>query len=72
MFKTKENFAPDANRISAICLEKFESLPKTGKPILGKEWTVLSAIVKFDHSSKEFEVVAMGTGKSDHYNFFFI
>lgn len=54
---------PEANVIAEICLKKFDSLAKTGKPIYGKEWTVLTCIVQYNHSSKEMEVVALGTGK---------
>ncbi|XP_065088396.1 tRNA-specific adenosine deaminase 1 [Ochlerotatus camptorhynchus] len=53
-----------ANRISEICLAKFDALPKTGKPNEGFEWTILSAIVKVELNSSEpkIEVVALGTG----------
>ncbi|XP_055638089.1 tRNA-specific adenosine deaminase 1 [Toxorhynchites rutilus septentrionalis] len=50
-----------ANRIAEACLEKFERLPKTGKPNLEFEWTILSAIVLVDGGS-EIEIVSMGTG----------
>ncbi|XP_053674874.1 tRNA-specific adenosine deaminase 1 [Anopheles nili] len=60
-----------ANRISEVCLAKYESLPKTGKPDETFEWTILSAIVldrskaqkeKSYDSSSELQVVALGTG----------
>lgn len=54
---------PTANRISKLCLNKFDSLPKTGKPIFGKEWTVYTCIVKYNNSNEDLEVVSLGTGK---------
>lgn len=54
---------PEADRLVEICFKTFESLSKKGKPILGKEWTVLSCIAKYNHISKEIGVVALGTGK---------
>lgn len=53
---------PAANRISKLCLEKFESLPKTGKPIPGIEWTVYSCIVQLNELNQELKVVSLGTG----------
>lgn len=49
-----------ANKISNLCLEFFNKLPKTGKPN-AIEWTILSAIVKIDNEN-EMDVVAVGTG----------
>lgn len=53
-----------ANRISEICLAKFDQLPKTGKPKEGFEWTIFAAIVKVEQYAGEqkVEVVALGTG----------
>lgn len=48
------------NKIASLSLEQFHKLPKTGKPN-GKEWTVLSTIVKED-TTKCLDVVALGTG----------
>lgn len=53
---------PNANHLAEICLKLFETIPKTGKPTLDKEWTVLSCIAKYHRRSKEIEVVAFGTG----------
>ncbi|XP_055301321.1 tRNA-specific adenosine deaminase 1 [Sitodiplosis mosellana] len=53
---------PDADRLAKICYQTFESISKTGKPILGKEWTVLSCIAKYEHHTKDLEVVSLGTG----------
>lgn len=50
-----------ADRIATISLDKFKSLPKTGKPS-HKEWTVLSSILKYNHQNDELDVVALGTG----------
>ncbi|XP_062546537.1 tRNA-specific adenosine deaminase 1 [Armigeres subalbatus] len=53
-----------ANKISNVCLAKFDNLPKTGKPKEGFEWTILSAIVKVElcTSLQKIDVVALGTG----------
>ncbi|XP_058450038.1 tRNA-specific adenosine deaminase 1 [Malaya genurostris] len=53
-----------ADKISKICLEKFDSLPKTGKPNVEFEWTILSTIVKVEISDGDpkLAVVALGTG----------
>lgn len=53
---------PDADRLAKICYQTFESISKTGKPIVEKEWTVLSCIVKYEHATKDLEVVSLGTG----------
>ncbi|ERL91575.1 tRNA-specific adenosine deaminase 1 [Dendroctonus ponderosae] len=47
------------NKIAHLSVEKFKSLPKTGKP-KETEWTILSSIVKEQNST--FEVVSIGTG----------
>lgn len=52
---------PPADRIASTSLEKFQSLPKTGKPT-GNEWTVLSSILEYNQHSDLLEVVAIGTG----------
>ncbi|XP_053691970.1 tRNA-specific adenosine deaminase 1 [Sabethes cyaneus] len=54
----------DANKISKICLEKFGCLPKTGKPKIDFEWTILSAIVQVEtkDDNVKMDVVALGTG----------
>ncbi|XP_055540932.1 tRNA-specific adenosine deaminase 1 [Wyeomyia smithii] len=54
----------EANKIAKICLEKFDSLPKTGKPKIDFEWTILSAMVQLERKNSEvkMEVVALGTG----------
>ncbi|XP_058815972.1 tRNA-specific adenosine deaminase 1 [Topomyia yanbarensis] len=53
-----------ADRISKVSLEKFDSLPKTGKPNADFQWTILSAIVKVESNNVDsnVEVVALGTG----------
>lgn len=58
-----ENLVPDPNRLGKICFESFESIPKTGKPILNTEWTVMSCIAKYHHDTKQIDVIAIGTGK---------
>lgn len=54
---------PDTNRLASACLNLFDSIPKTGKPVADKEWTILSCIAKFNHQTEEIEVVSLGTGK---------
>ena len=63
-----------ADVIADLCHKYFEDvIPSKGKPQLGKEWTVLSAIVKENSLNSlacdddnvlnsVFEVVALGTG----------
>lgn len=48
------------NEIAEKCIEIYNKLPKTGKPI-DKEWTVLSCVVKLENKNN-FEVVSLGTG----------
>jgi hypothetical protein len=37
---------PDfSEKVARLCTEKYERLPKTGKPQAGKEWTLLSGVV---------------------------
>ena len=42
------------------CYQKFEVLPKSGKPI-GQEWTTMAAIVKHEVGVK-MSVLSLGTG----------
>lgn len=56
-------FEPDADQLTKLCFETFDTLPTTRKPTLGKEWTVLPCFVKYNHDKKETKVMAMGTGK---------
>ncbi|XP_038111123.1 tRNA-specific adenosine deaminase 1 [Culex quinquefasciatus] len=52
-----------ANLISKVCLAKFNSLPKTGKPKAEYEWSILSAIVLVDAAKAgDPTVVSLGTG----------
>ncbi|XP_063697666.1 tRNA-specific adenosine deaminase 1 [Culicoides brevitarsis] len=51
-----------ANRIAKASLEKFDSLPKNGKPIKNEEWTVLSTICQENTSTDTLIVVSLGTG----------
>ena len=48
------------DKIAKLCLDKYESLKKTGKPT-EKEWTVLSGIVLQDES-KQLSVISLCTG----------
>lgn len=53
---------PDATRIENLCIAKFNELPKTGKPLIDKEWTVLSCILQWNSGTDALDVVALGTG----------
>lgn len=65
------------DEIAKLCLDKYNSLKKTGKPS-ENEWTVLSGVVLLKNSSKKLSVVSLCTGtkclsglelkKSDYYN----
>ena len=49
--------------IARLCCKFYSNLPKKGKPVLEQgEWTVMSAFVVNDPSSRSCEVVALGTG----------
>lgn len=53
--------------MARLCLEKFDSLPDKGKPLAGKEWTLLSGVVERrwsddDDGGDRSEVVALATG----------
>lgn len=61
---------PDPDRIAKLCLKKFNELPKSGKPVVGKEWTVLSCIIKLNEIDDEMEVVALGTGEMELFHSF--
>ncbi|XP_037905780.1 tRNA-specific adenosine deaminase 1 isoform X1 [Hermetia illucens] len=54
------SFVP-ADQIFKLCIEKFNSLPRTGKPTTN-EWTVLSCIIQCDSNSKNAKVISLGTG----------
>lgn len=54
-------YIPAADRIATVSLDKFRTLPKTGKPS-GREWTVLSSILKYNQQTDVLDVVAIGTG----------
>lgn len=54
-----------ATQAANLCYEKFDALPKSGKPISGREWTSLAAIVKTDDSITDgcnIQVVSLATG----------
>ncbi|XP_040895033.1 tRNA-specific adenosine deaminase 1 [Toxotes jaculatrix] len=56
----------DADEIANLCYERFNQLPRRGKPEPGREWTLLAAVVKITQSANsdtvKKEVVSMGTG----------
>lgn len=55
-----------ANQVARLCYSHFDNLPKKGKPLQGREWTVVAAVVqrtaKKVHSNVSLKVVSMGTG----------
>ncbi|KAK3927872.1 tRNA-specific adenosine deaminase 1 [Frankliniella fusca] len=52
-----------ADRIAEISHSAYNSLPKTGKPQPGLEWTLLASIVQVNASNNlNLKVVALGTG----------
>ncbi|XP_027838823.2 tRNA-specific adenosine deaminase 1 isoform X1 [Aphis gossypii] len=54
-----ENFA---DRVAGLCLEKFDQLPGKGKPMSGKEWTLLSGVVQVIDDLGPPKVVSLATG----------
>lgn len=48
-----------AEKMAQLCLDKFSSLPKQGKPLPG-QWTVLSGVIL--QSSSEVSVISLATG----------
>lgn len=56
----------DADEIASLCYERFQELPRTGKPEAGREWTLLAAVVQVTRSAHTAavvkEVVSLGTG----------
>ncbi|CAL4068997.1 unnamed protein product, partial [Meganyctiphanes norvegica] len=55
-----------ADEVTKVCLEAFKRLPKTGKPVSDREWTLLACIVKQNMKTNTniycLEVVSLGTG----------
>lgn len=53
-----------ADRVASICYETFAKLPKKGKPLLGKEWTILAAVccLRKEDNDENLKVLALGTG----------
>lgn len=66
-----KQYIPDAKKVANICLQAFESIAKTGKPIANKEWTVLTCIIQYDHPNEITKVVSLGTGKQIIENSFY-
>ncbi|XP_078337299.1 tRNA-specific adenosine deaminase 1-like isoform X1 [Crassostrea virginica] len=50
-----------ADKVAELCYQKYQSLPKKGKPQKNKEWTLLSCVV-FTRNADEMRVVSLGTG----------
>ncbi|KAM7414069.1 hypothetical protein PAMA_019065 [Pampus argenteus] len=55
-----------ADEIAKLCYERFNELPRRGKPEPGREWTLLAAVLKITRCANsdtvEKEVVSLGTG----------
>lgn len=55
-----------ADEIAKLCYERFNALPRRGKPESGREWTPLAAVLKVTRCANsdtvEKEVVSLGTG----------
>lgn len=51
-----------ADRIAGLCLEKFDRLPDKGKPLSGKQWTLLSGVVQAENDLGSLKVVSLATG----------
>lgn len=41
----------DADEVARLCYERFNELPRRGKPEAGREWTLLAAVVKVTRTS---------------------
>ncbi|XP_051807781.1 tRNA-specific adenosine deaminase 1 isoform X1 [Acanthochromis polyacanthus] len=56
----------DPDEVSRLCYERFQQLPRRGKPEPGREWTLLAAVLQVTRRESpdlvEKEVVSMGTG----------
>ncbi|XP_056242289.1 tRNA-specific adenosine deaminase 1 [Seriola aureovittata] len=56
----------NADEIAKLCYERFNQLPRRGKPEPGREWTLLAAVVKITRCANsdtvKKEVVSLGTG----------
>lgn len=56
----------DPDEIARLCYERFQQLPRRGKPEPGREWTLLAAVLQVTRrenpDSVKKEVVSMGTG----------
>ncbi|XP_041967203.1 tRNA-specific adenosine deaminase 1 isoform X1 [Alosa sapidissima] len=54
------------DKIARLCYDHFRNLPKRGKPELGREWTLLAAVVEVRDNPNgekiELKVVSLGTG----------
>lgn len=59
MERSTEKFA---NKIAQVCISKYNTLKKTGKPKNEAEWTLLSCFVQEEQCSNTLKVVALGTG----------
>ncbi|KZS18938.1 tRNA-specific adenosine deaminase 1 [Daphnia magna] len=55
-----------ADQVAHLCYRHFDNLPKKGKPLQGREWTIVAAVVqrtaKRVNSNISLKIVSMGTG----------
>lgn len=55
-----------ADQVAHLCYRHFDNLPKKGKPLQGREWTIVAAVVqrtaKKVNSNISLKIVSMGTG----------
>jgi tRNA-specific adenosine deaminase 1 len=55
-----------ANQVAHLCYDHFDSLPRKGKPLQGREWTVVAAFIqrtgKDEKTKCSLKVISMGTG----------
>lgn len=49
------------DRVALLCLDHYNSLPKTGKPT-NSQWTILSCIIEYNSLKDSLKVVSLGTG----------
>lgn len=54
------------DQVAQLCYNHFDKLPKKGKPLQGKEWAIISAIIqKIDSKEKHgyfLKIISLGTG----------
>lgn len=59
---------PETERVINLCLNKFNGISKSGKPVKDTEWTVLSCILQYNCKIDDLQVVSLGTGNKLTHN----